>query len=69
MAATNTTSSALAQILHLLAEHQDVQDKVRAELLEIGPNDEDIPYDELVNLPNLDAVCRETLRLYGHVVL
>lgn len=47
----------------MLSEHQDVQDKIRAELVEVGGDGEDIPYDQLVDLPYLDAVCRETLRL------
>ena len=63
-AATDTTSNALVRVLQLLAEHQDVQDKVRAELCEAGPDGQDIPYDQLVALPYLDAICRETLRLY-----
>ncbi|GJE84314.1 cytochrome P450 [Phanerochaete sordida] len=67
-AATDTTSSATARILQLLAEHPDVQDKVRAELLEASPDGEDIPYDRLVDLPFLDAVCRESLRLYSPVI-
>ncbi|KAJ3559692.1 hypothetical protein NM688_g189 [Phlebia brevispora] len=65
-AATDTTSNALARTLNLLAEHQDVQDKVRAELLAASQG-EDIPYDQLVDLPYLDAVCRETLRLHSPV--
>ena len=62
-AATDTTSSALSRTFHLLAQHQDVQDKIRAELKDASPDGTDIPYDELVSLPYLDAVCRETLRL------
>ncbi|PSR73475.1 hypothetical protein PHLCEN_2v10767 [Hermanssonia centrifuga] len=65
-AATDTTSNALARTFHLLAEHPDVQEKIRAELLAVGGND-DIPYDQLVDLPYLDAVCRETLRLHPPV--
>ncbi|KAJ3523182.1 hypothetical protein NMY22_g11558 [Coprinellus aureogranulatus] len=67
-AAMDTTSSALARILHLLSINQNVQDKLRAELRDAyesygaNPN-----HDELVNLPYLDAVCRETLRLYPPV--
>lgn len=61
-AATDTTSNALSRILHLLTTHQDVQDKLRSEILEAGQG-QDIPYDQLVDLPYLDAVCRETLRL------
>ena len=62
----DTTSNALARILHLLALHQDVQDKLRAEILAARDAD-DIPYDKLVDLPYLDAICRETLRVYVHV--
>ena len=62
-AATDTTSNALGRILHLLSENQDAQDKVRAELMSVAGDGEDIPYDQLVDLPYLDAVCRETLRL------
>lgn len=36
---------------------------MRAEILEVGQG-QDIPYDQLVDLPYMDAVCRETLRLY-----
>ncbi|KIP09650.1 hypothetical protein PHLGIDRAFT_116131 [Phlebiopsis gigantea 11061_1 CR5-6] len=67
-AATDTTSNALGRILHLLATHQDVQDKVRAEIAQAAPLvRERIPYDQLVGLPYLDAVVRETLRLYPPV--
>ena len=58
----DTTSSALARILSLLAQHQDVQDKLRKEIVE-ARDGKDIPYDKLMGLPLLDAVCRETLRL------
>ncbi|CAA7267173.1 unnamed protein product [Cyclocybe aegerita] len=65
-AAMDTTSSALSRILWLLANHQDVQDKLRAEVREAGKQG-DLAYDDLVNLPYLDAVCRENLRLYPPV--
>ncbi|KAL0958366.1 hypothetical protein HGRIS_000507 [Hohenbuehelia grisea] len=64
-AAMDTTSGALARTLQLLAEHPTVQDTLRDEILEAKKaSDGDIPYDELVSLPYLDAVCRETLRRY-----
>ncbi|GJE97234.1 cytochrome P450 [Phanerochaete sordida] len=68
-AGTDTTSNALARILHLLCLHPHVQDKLRAELLEARAQagSEDLDYDVLVSLPYLDAVCRETLRLYPPV--
>ena len=59
----DTTSNSLSRILHLLAMHPDVQDKLRAEIIEAQGGDNDIAYDELIKLPYLDAVCRETLRM------
>ena len=59
----DTTSNALSVILQQLAEHPHVQDKLRQEIIEAS-NGEDLGYDTLVSLPYLDAVCRETLRLY-----
>jgi cytochrome P450 len=61
----DTTSSALSRILSLLTGHPDVQEKLRAELLEAKRNNggQDLDYNQLVNLPYLDAVCRETLRV------
>ncbi|KAA1472336.1 cytochrome P450 [Dentipellis sp. KUC8613] len=63
-AAMDTTTSALSRIFQALAEHPDAQDKLRAELLQAGTGGEDLGYDELNELPYLDAVTRETLRLY-----
>ncbi|KAM5531284.1 hypothetical protein V8D89_015039 [Ganoderma adspersum] len=65
-AGADTTSNGLSRILHLLCEHADVQDRLRAEIrAAIEQYGEEIPYDELSALPYLDAVCRETLRLYA----
>ena len=65
MAGVDTTSNALSRVLHLLAQNRDVQAKLRAELHAAQDQyGRDIPYDELGALPYLDAVCRETLRLY-----
>ena len=60
----DTTSTALSRILWTLAGHQDVQDKLREELTTVRDTGEKIDYDSLNNLPYLEAVCRETLRLY-----
>lgn len=63
-AGTDTTSNAVSRILWLLAQHKDAQSRLRAELREAMANsDGDVPHDELVALPYLDAICRETLRL------
>ncbi|PSR83999.1 hypothetical protein PHLCEN_2v5550 [Hermanssonia centrifuga] len=70
-AATDTTSNALARTFDLLSHNQDVQDKMRQEIFEACDSQDgtftDIPYDRLIELPYLDAVCRETLRLYPPV--
>ena len=60
--ATDTTAIALTQILQILAEHPEAQEKLRSEIREASRSG-DIPYDELVGLPYMDAICRETLRL------
>ncbi|TCD69776.1 cytochrome P450-dit2 [Steccherinum ochraceum] len=66
-AASDTTSTALTQILHALAEHPEAQEKLREEISEAS-RDGDIPYDELVDrMPYMDAICRETLRLHPPV--
>ncbi|OCH89968.1 cytochrome P450 [Obba rivulosa] len=63
-AATDTTTSSLARLLHLLAERPEVQDRLRQEYLKACQGGDAPSFDELMELPLLDAVCRETLRLY-----
>ncbi|KAI1794332.1 cytochrome P450 [Ganoderma leucocontextum] len=65
-AAMDTTSNALSLTLDLLAKHPEAQARLRQEILD-AQNDNggnDLGYDDLVSLPYLDAVCRETLRLF-----
>jgi cytochrome P450 len=62
-AGMDTTSGALCRFLWLLAQHQDVQDRLRQEIRDAKATDGELNYDQLVALPYLDAVCRETLRL------
>nr|VWO94673.1 Acyl-CoA ligase AFT1-1 (EC (AF-toxin biosynthesis protein 1-1) [Ganoderma boninense] len=64
-AAMDTTSNALSVTLWRLAKHQDVQDRVRDEIRAAreAAGGADIAYDDLVALPYLDAICRETLRV------
>ena len=69
----DTTSNALSRILYILAQRPDAQQKLRAELMEarVGATDESgrMDYDDLVKMPYLDAVCRETMRLHPPVEL
>lgn len=62
LAGMDTTSNALCRLLHLITTHRSVQDRLRAEILDAQAG-EAISYDQLMDLPYLDAVCRETLRL------
>ena len=67
LAATDTTSSALSRTLSLLAENLGIQSKLRDELTTAHKERGDFDYDMLQSLPYLDAVCRETLRVYPPV--
>ncbi|KAI0713903.1 cytochrome P450 [Earliella scabrosa] len=70
LAGVDTTSNSLSRILHLLAENPDVQEKLRKEIHEAEERySKVIPYDELSQLPYLDAICRETLRVHAPVNL
>lgn len=59
----DTASNAMARTLQLLAEHPQVQTKLRREILDAKAHGNQLDYDQLHALPYLDAVCRETLRL------
>ncbi|KAI0642751.1 cytochrome P450 [Trametes meyenii] len=74
-----TTTSALARMLHILALEQGAQTRLRKEVREakmvqasargLARPEEvwqsiSLPYDVLAKLPYLDAIVRETLRLY-----
>ncbi|RPD74082.1 cytochrome P450 [Lentinus tigrinus ALCF2SS1-7] len=67
IAAMDTTSNALSMILYLLAKHPSAQARLRQEIVDAqaGGKESRLGYDDLVSLPYLDAVCRETLRLYA----
>ena len=67
LAGMDTTANSLARILQILAEHPDVQEKLRAELvdaLHAQGDGETLDFDTLMDLPYLEAVCRETFRVY-----
>ncbi|KAI0826700.1 cytochrome P450 [Trametes gibbosa] len=71
LAAMDTTSNALSRILHQLTLHPEVQQKLREEIVQARDDGtgklRDLDYDEVMELPYLDAVCRETLRVYPPV--
>lgn len=60
----DTTSNAMARIIHTLSKNQEAQDRLREELTNARQAaGGDLDYDSLHDLPYLEAVCRETLRL------
>jgi cytochrome P450 len=61
--AMDTTSRAMARIIHVLAQNPDAQERARNEIMEAQQANGDIDFDTLMDLPYLDAIMRETLRL------
>ncbi|KAB5592714.1 Cytochrome P450 family protein [Ceratobasidium theobromae] len=62
-----TSSTAVARILGVLANLPDVQEKLREEVDEYFEKTSGESGDGLLELPYLDAIVREALRLYGPV--
>jgi cytochrome P450 len=69
LAGHETTATAMTLLMHLLAIHQDVQDKVREEVFRVlgcGPGALTTPTpDQQRDLEYLNAVVKECQRLYG----
>ncbi|UPK90785.1 hypothetical protein LCI18_001720 [Fusarium solani-melongenae] len=63
-AGSSTTSHTAAFACWLLTRHPDAQDRLRRELFERYPDPDDINIHEMMDLPYLDGVIRETMRLY-----
>ena len=63
MAAHDTITSSATSMTMLLARHPEWQDKLRAEMLGLGINDEDLPYDRLGELVLTDYAFTEALRM------
>ncbi|KAG0431894.1 hypothetical protein HPB47_021348, partial [Ixodes persulcatus] len=64
VAGFETIASALSFTAHLLAKHQDVQDKVRAEVKLLLEEYGGINYDNISRLQYLNQVISESLRVY-----
>lgn len=63
-----TTSSALAFITHFLVNKPEIQDKVRAEMMEVHATEGEFTYDSVNKLSYLQCVINETLRYYPPVI-
>ncbi len=68
-AAHDTTASSLAMIFWLLAEHPDWQDRARRECqaLHCKTGSTRLQYEDLRDLPVVEAVFKETLRMYAPI--
>ncbi|KDO26562.1 hypothetical protein SPRG_07965 [Saprolegnia parasitica CBS 223.65] len=64
-AGSDTTSSAMAYTLFLLATHRDVQAKAVAEIDKVVGQSSPITYEAMQQLPYVSAVLTEALRLYA----
>jgi cytochrome P450 len=63
LAGLATTAATLSRTLYLLAAHPDVQERLRSEINDINQDGVDLSYDEIMALPILDAVYKETARV------
>lgn len=63
----DTTTSAISRTLHQLALYPEIQSRLREEVTAACKKHGDLDYDTLMTLPYLDAVCRETLRVFPPV--
>jgi hypothetical protein len=59
-----TTSTLLGFLAHVLINNERVQDRIREEINEHFHNESSIDYCVLQNLPFLDSVINETLRMF-----
>ena len=73
LAGAETTSTAMCRILHQLALQPVIQDALRQEIVQaLASSEEDsgrLEYTTLMTLPYLDAVCKETLRMFPPTTL
>jgi len=59
-----TTSSTLTYLAHNLVNYPEVQDKIREEINAMLTRDGVLDYNTLAELPYMEAVIQESLRLY-----
>lgn len=68
VAGFETTGTAMSFMAYLLAKHQDVQDRLREEVLEVLKRDGAFTYDNVFGIEYLGQVISESMRYYPGVV-
>ena len=53
----------LSRIIHQLSLHHDAQERLREEVTKAREAKGDLEFEDLLELPYLDAICKETLRV------
>ncbi|XP_050299939.1 cytochrome P450 4C1-like [Anthonomus grandis grandis] len=64
IAGSDTTSTTTCYVLMMLAIHQDIQERVFGEILEVVGDEESVQLYHLPNLNYLERIIKETLRLF-----
>ncbi|CAN7989346.1 unnamed protein product [Ixodes hexagonus] len=68
VAGFDTTASALAFVMNILAKYPEEQERVLDEIGVVFPGNSELTYDGLQQLKRLDMVILETLRMYPPVI-
>ncbi|CAJ0634323.1 1270_t:CDS:10 [Entrophospora sp. SA101] len=70
IAGHETTGVMMSWILYYLSKDQEIQDKLREEIVKEFPDkDSELNFDQINSMEYLNAVCKETLRIVPPVVL
>lgn len=69
IAGSETTATSLTATTYWLASHDEQRARLQAELLETFQSDSDIKAKQLQDLPYLNAVIKESMRLFPPVAL
>lgn len=68
IAGFETTSTSLSFSSYLLAKHQDIQDRLRAEIMSVLHRDGSLNYDNVFGMRYLNQVVQESLRIMPPVI-
>ncbi|XP_037522267.1 cytochrome P450 3A29-like [Rhipicephalus sanguineus] len=68
IAGFETTGSSLAFLSYLLAKHQDIQDRLREEVVAVLKKDGDFTYDNFSSMNYMDQVMSESIRLFTPII-